>query len=506
MATSESRLADSFKPLWLTLTGGAFVSFAGGALTLMYFWSIGGAPIGQAASAEAMAKVVLPTAGLLAMAFMMVWLVPAVASLMFADEKSIAATLQRLFTRREATRMPSTDTAASQGHAESALDEELASDAAPLLSLSELLPRLPAASASFPVDRLRVLSFSLSTVGLGCAAVILYALTADKKATAGWGNYAGSASAALWATSVFGALTLLWWRFNKSTPTGQHGAKQPVGHLLAWFALGFFSSAASPVPLLTLLIIFLKSDLLLESESAATLAFGAIAISLGVVLAYAVSLWALVERSQGKRTKWVFLLAVNAAILGFMVIALGLSSRMLETVMVLASVRVQNAVVTLESEGCELLESMNATGWGYTAGSSKTCVLLDVTIQSTLEPAMQIACWRGSIPKSKTEAVQASTSASTASVVASVSAASQATAAPATIDGASSSVPAAVLASTALMTGPRGTFSMPVKFVRSIWKTGGIAYSSREALCATHLEFQRPSRSAAPAFTASSAK
>lgn len=503
MATSASRLFDSLKPLWLMLTGGAFVSFAGGALTLLYFWGIGGVPIGQAAGASTMAKVVLPTATLLAIAFMMVWLVPTIASLMFADEQSFAATLRRLFACAEGSHVqPTVPTPPPQP----ALNWEVVADEAPQQSSSEHPAAHPIATPTphSPVDRLRILLFSLLTVGVGCGAIILYALTADQAASEGWGSYAGKGSVALWVATVASSLAFLWRRFNKTSSVELNGKKYHLSEVLGWHVFGLFSSAASVAPLLSLLLVFLKSDRLLESESATAFALGALAISFGIVVAYAVSLWALVERSQGKHTKWVFLLGLNAAILGFMAVSLGLSSRMLEAVMVLASVRVESAIVTLEPEGCELLESMGARGWGYTAKGSKICVMPDVTIQSTLEPAMQIACWRGTIPKAKTEAGRVAASAASASSSTSQAMAAASTSAAVVPDAMLAPSAHAVALDTTQVSGRRGVFSMPVKYVRSVWKTGGIASSSREALCTTQLEFHRPSEPAEPASAASS--
>lgn len=478
MTISVPKVVSSLKPLWLMLTGGAFISFAGGALTLFYFWGIGGVPIGQAASAGSMAKVVLPTAALLGIALMAVWLVPTVASLMFDDEQSFAVALRRLFIVEEFSLTPTADTAAIRTNVVPAPGWEVVPQwVGPSLAVHPTaLPSLYSRVRWF-----RIGIFSFLTVGVGSVAVLLYSFSADPTATEGWGHYAGWASVSGWVAALACSLGVMWWRFNKTTVSAsQGGTARRKSHLLFWFAFGFFSSAISVAPLLTLLLVFLRSDLLLESETMAMLAFGAVSISLGIVFAYAVSLGALVARSVNKGIKWVFVLGLNAFILGYLVMALGLSSRMLEAVMVLASVRVENAVITLESEGCELLASMDVKEWGYTRGSTKICVLPNVTIQSTLEPAMQVACWRGTIPRKKAEE-EAPLSAAEAP------------------GPAAASAPLASNAETARISGQRGAFSIPVKYVRSIWKTGGIATVGGKALCPPHMEYLRPGKPASMA-------
>jgi hypothetical protein len=119
---------------------------------------------------------------------------------------------------------------------------------------------------------------------------------------------------------------------------------------------------------------------------------------------------------------------------------------MLDAVMVLASVRVENAVITLEPEGCELLEAMGAAGWGAAAGDNNLCVLAGVTIQSTLEPAMQIACWREDSHPEK----------------------------------------------------PKGAFSIPLKHVRSVWKAEQAAASTAGAVCPPRAAFMDVGAAAIP--------
>lgn len=88
MQTKELSPIEGLKPLRLLLTSGAFISLAGGLLTLLYFWRIGGVPIGQAAATGSMATLVLPTAVFLALLFLMVWMIPTVTSFMFTDDDS----------------------------------------------------------------------------------------------------------------------------------------------------------------------------------------------------------------------------------------------------------------------------------------------------------------------------------------------------------------------------------------------------------------------------------
>lgn len=111
--------------------------------------------------------------------------------------------------------------------------------------------------------------------------------------------------------------------------------------------------------------------------------------------------------------------------------------------MMLASVRVEHAIVVLDDDGCTLLKSIGVRGWSPgPAGNGKSCLLVDVTIQSTLEPSMQIACWRGAVDKQVAPA-----------------------SAPANVASSPASGPLSFTYAA------QGSFTLPAKAVRSIWKT-----------------------------------
>lgn len=472
MENSSNTIMGRIKPLWLVLTSGIFISFSGGALTLWYFWSIGGVPIGQTASAGAMAKVVLSTAALLAVAFFTVWLVPTIASFLFADGQSFTATLQHLFSKENPPPEPTKRT-----YIEPTYRRSSHSNFQEQLPVIPIFPKIP----RNPISIGKITQFSLLTIGFSCFSLISYTILfsyANEK----WNSYISWIIFFAWTITTYIFLNILWRRFNEYTTSRQRGEKTNRSNKIGWLLFGFFSSIVSLMPFLTLLLLFLKSDILLESDSILALILGATGISLCIVFSYATSLWMLLESNQNKREKFVIGILLNAGVLGMMIFLLGLSSRMLEMVMVLSSVRVENAIVTLESEGCELLESMNANGWGYMTKNRKICVLADITIQSTLEPSMQIACWRGTIPKQQTTDIKTpATNSSTASS--------------ANIGAPQSNLLTAGTSETIIVTGERGAFSMPVKYVRSIWKTKGIKTSNREAVCDSHFEYEQPTQS-----------
>lgn len=416
MQATKSSPIEGLKPLWLLLTSGAFISFAGGLLTLLYFWRIGGVPIGQATATGSITALVLPTAAFLAFLFLMVWMVPTVTSFMFTDNDSFAMQLRVRFSRAE-------------HNAPQAGDEE----AGPPIS-SEHLRDAP--------DWKRLFGFSLSTVGLGGLAIVLYLMTTDSRATTGWASYAGRACLALWVAAVALALVVTWLKPPHAPPV--QGRSTLGWPFFGYLAFGYLSSAFSAAPLLTLSVMAHRGAG--PTDSIGPVALGVFAASAGLVIAYALSLWALLDRTKSSRVRWTFVALVNAGILLFVVAGVGLSSRMLDAVMVLASVRVENAVITLEPEGCELLEAMGAAGWGKATGDNKLCVLAGVTIQSTLEPAMQIACWRqGSHPEK-----------------------------------------------------PKGAFSIPLKHVRSVWKAEQAAAPTTGAVCPPQATFKDGSGATTP--------
>lgn len=505
MTTPLLKILSQLKPLWVLLTGGAFVSFAGGALVLFYFLGIGGVPIGQAASFGAIAKVVVPMAILLGISFLLVWLAPMFISFTFVDYQSFSKILRHFFTATDKTddlvRLTENIPHSAQKIFQVIPIQKISTPSETYTQKNQSIILSPYS----PARGRRVLLFSILTVGMGCFAAIFYALHANQNATEGWTRYAGGIILVGWAFVLLFFLVVMWLFFNKPSLTmlgiwrqnaqSSNFAKKinprlPAAYIFLWIFFGFLSSAISTTPLFYLVLVFLRSDYLLATQSFTVFIFGTIIISMGIIFVYALSLITLIERIQGKPTKWGLLLALNASILGLMVFMLGMSSRMLEAVMVMASVRAENAVITLEPEGCELLQAMGAKGWGYPSKNSRTCVLYDVTIQSTLEPAMQIACWRGTIPQ-KTAQDAASLRASerhskaapsdpmTASEENGIATASTTNPAPVTLP----------VAGTTEITGQRGAFTIPVKHIRSVWKTGGARTSKGEALCATSLDY-----------------
>jgi len=470
-----AKLVDRLRPLWLLLTGGAFVSFAGTALTLFYFWGIGGVPIGQAASTGAMAKIVLSSALFVAVLFFMAWLAPAIMANTVSDESAFAVRVRQWFSP---LRSSSADVVVATG-----------------LSMGEGL------DAMGSVSWRRISGFALSTVGVGCLGLTLMATGVGRDKPDEWSHLALLISVGFPA-GLMGAL-LIWqyMKFSEATRDAARGDRlgaAPNERRQCWLAWGFFgigSAVLSLFPLLILLVVFTKTDFLQEQKSSWAFWIGAIVISLGIVAAFSVSLAVLVRRKQGAAVRWAAVFSFNALILLTVVIVLGMSSRVLEAVMVLSSVRVENAVLVLEPDGCELLQSMEAQGWGRVQGASdRTCLLYDVTIQSTLEPSMQVACWRGILSKKDVAPppVSAASSAASSAVATAASAtalpASAASWAIAAMPASAASAPPAPAASQTSgqlieVSGRNGAFTIPTKLVRSVWKTGGIKLEGQPPVC-----------------------
>lgn len=470
-----SKISDRLRPLWVLLTGGAFVSFAGTALTLFYFWGIGGVPIGQAASTGAMAKIVLSSALFVAVLFFMAWLAPVIMANTVSDESPFAVRVRQWFSP---PRSSGSDLVVAAG-----------------LSLDGK------ADAAGAVSWKRISWFSLSTVGVGCLGLTLMATGVGRDKPGEWSLPALLISVVAPAGTMGVLLIWQYLKFSKTTRdavgSGRQGATD--GRRWDWLAWGFFgfgSASISLFPLLILLLVFIRTDFLLEQESYLAFGVGAAVISLGIVAAFSVSLAVLVRRRQGAAVRWAAVFSVNALILLTVVMALGISSRILEAVMVLSSVRVENAVLVLEPDGCELLQSMHAQGWGQVQGASdKTCLLYDVTIQSTLEPSMQVACWRGILPKKDAGVLQPEAAASgpatsvpAAAASAQAPPASAASLSPAATSAFAASATPSTAASQANgqmieLTGRNGAFTIPTKLVRSVWKTGGVKLEGQPPVC-----------------------
>lgn len=516
-----TKLVDRLRPLWLFLTGSAFVSFAGTALTLLYFWGIGGVPIGQVAGAGSMAKVVLSSACLFAILFLMAWLAPTILSQFVTDESPFALRLRRLFSKpvKAATskdgKPGSSDTVRGKpsGHT------EIIPFAADAPATEQMGP-----GGHGAVSLQRIFAFSLFTVGVGCVGLILLAV--------GAGRAKGSDS--VWLTLLYCLvlpalfigvlLSVMWRRFNRmpgdagDVIEGGMSTPKKDRDWFAWALFGYGSAALSLFPLLMLLLVFIQTEFLLEQDSYFVFVLGASLMSLGIVVAYSVSLAVLVRRRQGIAVRWAAVLGVNAMVLFGVVMTLGLPTRILEAVMVMSSVRVENAVLLLEPEGCDLLQSMGAEGWGRVEGSSdKTCLLYDVTIQSTLDPSMQLACWRGIV--SKDDPVVAKPEAVASAATPSASTAASGGSAPAPAPAASPVKASAVEPPTAaasqaqlqdaVFLGRKGSFTIPTKLVRSVWKTGGVRLEGQPPVCPRALKIRKGAMPAAassvPASAAASA-
>lgn len=407
-----ARAVDLWRHLATLITGGALVSFAGSALTFIYFWKLGGVPVGQAAGTGAMAKAVLSSTFMLGGLLLMGWLSPTILFQIFSDEGSFSQRVRQIFSISDS------------GSGES-------------------------------INFKNIAYFGASTVGIGCLSLtmVAFGIGLDENNEWTWKSYTFCLIAPFFLIGYF--LTFKWCSFNKEFDKDHKGEAYPDPKkknydLLAWLFVGYFSAVVATFPLLTMLIIFLKTDFLLEQDSYTALGAGSLVISLAILLAYCVSLAALVQRSKGRVVQWSIILGVNACTLLFVVMMFGIGSKMLDAVMEMSSVRVERAIMVLEPEGCELLRSMQATGVRNIGGDSKACVLYDVTIQSTLEPAMQVACMRGSAydkdkKVNKTEVV--------------------------------SGIPYAEIM------GKPGVFSIPTKYVRSVWKTSGVKYENKDNVC-----------------------
>jgi hypothetical protein len=485
--TPAFKLLDRLRPLWLLLTGGAFVSFAGTALTLFYFWGIGGVPIGQAASAGAMAKIVLSSALFLAMLFFMAWLAPAIMAHMMSDESPFAVRLRHWF---------SPPRQSSDSVLVGATDLGVAGQSEPVGSVSWK----------------RISGFALSTVGVGCLGLTLMASGVGRDRPDEW-SFPALLICLIAPGIAMGAL-LIWQYLKFRQATRDAAAPQSRSRdWLAWGLFGCGSAVISLFPLLILLLVFIKTDVLQEQETYWAFWAGAAVISFGIVAAFSVSLAVLVRRRQGVAVRWAMVLGVNALILLVVVMVLGISSRILEAVMVLSSVRVENAVLVLEPDGCELLQSMRAQGWGRVQGASdRTCMLYDVTIQSTLEPSMQVACWRRILSKKDAAPPPVPAASVPASSVAAT--ATPGTAPPASAASLSMAATPASAAKTAPATGVshatdqmiefsgrNGAFTIPTKLVRSVWKTGGAKLEAQPPVCPSVLMVSTASSSEEPSTT-----
>lgn len=414
-------LLDRLKPLWVFLTGGAFVTLVGGALTYIYFWRIGGIPIGQTGGTGAIIKVVVSSAALLGGALFLCWLAPTIIFLLFAD------------------------------------DEKFQERIGPWFSGA---PSTVSGDKKEPVDLRAIAAYAGSTVGIASLGLTLAMSMLGWGLTKNWSRADWFLYTAAVAILIGLALCWMWKRIH-------HGAGELYGAdknnliwgiraegLLSWLWRGYSAAVVSLIPVLILLEFFLKSDYLLKLDSVVFLTVGTFLISMGVLASYGVSLAVLLRLKKGFFVKWLIVLAFNTGALVAVVLILGMPSRMLESVMRLSSLRVENAVMLLEPEGCAILQSMQARGWEWEDETSKkSCVLYDVTIQSTLAPAMQVACWRGVVaPEPAPQLANAEQ----------------------VMESATRNVQVA---------GRQGAFTIPTQYVRSIWKTAGLKPKEQAFVC-----------------------
>jgi hypothetical protein len=288
-----TKLADRLRPLWLFLTGGAFVSFAGTALTLLYFWGIGGVPIGQVAGAGSMAKVVLSSACLFAILFLMAWLAPTILSQFVTDESPFALRLRRLFSK------PANAALSKDGKPR--WDDSVRGEPS---GHTEILPFSAGATVTEQmgtgghgaVSLRRIFAFSLFTVGVGCVGLILLALGAgrEKGSDSVWMTFLYCLVLPALFIGVF--LAVMWRLFNRtrgdagSVIEGGMSTPKKDRDWLAWALFGYGSAALSLFPLLMLLLVFIRTEFLLEQDSYFVFVLGATFMSLGIVMAYSVSL------------------------------------------------------------------------------------------------------------------------------------------------------------------------------------------------------------------------
>ncbi|WP_143326768.1 hypothetical protein AAHN93_10205 [Vandammella animalimorsus] len=333
---------DLFKITGVLISGGSLYILAGSGITLFYFWSIGGIPIGQAGSAISMAKVVISSAFCVFLLMMTTWLIPAVASKIFLDEEFSTKIVGKYFSSKAGSQ-----TEESQ------------------------------------IDPFSAFCFSFITTGISTALVLLFLLfithCIPKK------SYEISWFIAFIIILAYN-VCILCFCLKKCQSIEESSKKRWRWQWIGW---GVLTSFCSIFPFTLLLRLFIKTDLILSTQSTWMVLLGGVGICLAITLAHAFSLWFLLQRNQRVAIRWLSVFTINSVILSFLVLCLGMSSRLLEAIMRLSSVRVENAVVVLSSDGCEVLASISATDWDRK--NEKTCVLRDVTIHSTLEPAMQVA-------------------------------------------------------------------------------------------------------------------
>ncbi|WP_147476887.1 hypothetical protein [Vandammella animalimorsus] len=334
------------KILGALIASGSLFIVAGSGITLLYFWSIGGVPVGQAGSAISMAKVVISSAFFVFILVTTIWLIPIATSQLLLNEEFSTKITEKYFQKKNE------DTKASG------------------INFSEIL------------------KFYFFTIGVSYIFLFfIFPLFISAKLC----EHEKSAICEFrWLICLIGIgawnATYLYFKFKKCKYAEESSDSQQLWQWLGW---GILTSSLAIFPFILLLQLFLTTDLILSTQSPLVLFLGSLGICAAIVLAHAFSLWFFLQRNQGKSIRWLSFIAVNLAILLFLFLSLGIFPRLLEAIMRISSVRVENAVLVLNSDGCEILTSISAAG--YKRKNEKTCILCNATIQSTLEPAMQVA-------------------------------------------------------------------------------------------------------------------
>lgn len=344
---------DLSKTLGALIVSGSLFVIAGSAITFLYFWHIGGIPIGQAGSAMSMAKVVLSSAFFVFLLMMTAWLIPAVTSKIFLDKKFSTEIVEKYFSSKAASKVGS-QTEESRSQTEESR-----------------------------IDPFRVFCFSFITTGISTALVFLFLFLITFYIPEEC--YEISWFVAL--IIIFSCNTcILCCRLKKCKSIKEPFKKKWRWQWIGW---GVLTSFFSIFPFILLLRLFIKTDLILSTQSIWMILLGGVGICLAITLAHTFSLWFFLQRNQGVAIRWLSVIAINSTIFLFLILWFGMFPRLLEVIMKLSSVRVDNAVMVVNSDGCEILTSISVAGLDRT--NEKTCILRDVTIQSTLEPAMQVA-------------------------------------------------------------------------------------------------------------------
>ena len=334
--------------LLLALGAGTFVTMAGGAVTLFYFWSLGGVPYGQASSVGALTGVVLPTAFFLFCVFFGIWLAPSLMSWSGSKSNSDTSALNQLFV------MPG-----------ASADEE---------------PRLYVR---------RLVAFTGLTAVLPIAAPLLWLEVMPTKPE--WGLLV-----LLVVLVVAGAIWVRWaiHKTGPATSVGQSSAKG-CGRFSVWLLQFVFTGLCSVVPFGVLLLVASQTAITRGDDYSASFVINAAVIALMLCVALIVSYAVQLRRKVGQPVNWGALVGLNAGLLIALMFFLGVHGRTLDVVMVLSSVRAEGVNLTLSEEGCDILAAMNADGWQRSPlPNSKTCVLNNVILESALEPNIQVACKR----------------------------------------------------------------------------------------------------------------